>query len=97
MMTILGAFLYAMNTSFAIIIIIIGAFLGGINIITIWAVRLIHKDLGQMNAEVKEDYKNLDWLRYQYHDLGKSIQDIAHDQGVSMITIKEWLEKIGET
>jgi len=45
-------------------------------------------------VEVKDDYKNLDWLRHQYYDLGKSIQNIADVQGVSMITIKKWIDKI---
>ena len=44
-------------------------------------------------VEEKGDYKNLDWLRHQWHDLGKSIQDIADEQGVSMITIRKWLDK----
>ena len=44
-------------------------------------------------VEEKDDYKNLDWLRYQYYEIGKSIQDIANDQGVSMITIRKWLDK----
>lgn len=44
-------------------------------------------------VEEKGDYKNLDWLRHQRHELGKSIQDIADEQGVSMITIRKWLDK----
>lgn len=44
-------------------------------------------------AEEKDDYKNLGWLRHQHYELGKSIQDIANEQGVSMIVIRKWLDK----
>ncbi|MFX1448271.1 MAG: hypothetical protein ACFFCG_09050, partial [Promethearchaeota archaeon] len=44
-------------------------------------------------AEEKDDYKNIDWLRHQYYELGKSIQDIADEQGVSMMVIRKWLDK----
>ena len=42
----------------------------------------------------KEDYSDLDWLKHQYYDLGRTIQDIADEQNVSMITIKKWLEEL---
>ena len=45
-------------------------------------------------VEEKDDYKDIDWLKYQYYDLGKTIQDIADDQGVSMITIRKWIDKL---
>ena len=45
-------------------------------------------------VEEKDEFKDLDWLKYQYYDLGKSVQDIADDQGVSMITIRKWIDKI---
>lgn len=44
-------------------------------------------------VEEKDDYKNLDWLRQQYYEIGRTIQDIAYGQGVSMITIRKWLDK----
>ena len=44
-------------------------------------------------VEEKDDYKNLDWLRQQYYEIGRTIQDIADGQGVSMITIRKWLDK----
>ena len=44
--------------------------------------------------ERKDDYKNLEWLKYQYYDLGRSIQDIADDQGESMVLIRKWLDKL---
>lgn len=42
----------------------------------------------------KNDYMNLTWLNYQYYELGRSLQDIADDQGVSMMTINKWVDKI---
>jgi len=42
----------------------------------------------------KQDYLNLKWLKSQYYDLGKSVQDIANEQGVSMIIIRKLLDKI---
>ena len=44
--------------------------------------------------EVKKDYVNLKWLNHQYYELGGSLQDIASDQGVSMMTIKKWVDKL---
>lgn len=46
--------------------------------------------------EEKRDYLNLTWLNYQYYELGRSLQDIADDQGVSMMTINKWVDKIEE-
>ena len=43
--------------------------------------------------EVKKDYVNLKWLNLQYYELGRNLQDIASDQGVSMMTIKKWVNK----
>ena len=44
--------------------------------------------------EVKKNYMNLKWLNHQYYELGKSLQDLANDQGVSMMTIKKWVDKL---
>jgi len=44
--------------------------------------------------EVKKDYINLKWLNHQYYELGGSLQEIASDQGVSMMTIKKWVDKL---
>ncbi|NHJ20201.1 MAG: hypothetical protein EAX91_04595 [Candidatus Lokiarchaeota archaeon] len=44
------------------------------------------------SKKVREDYKDSDWLKHQFYDLGRSIQDIANEQGVSMITIRKWLD-----
>lgn len=48
------------------------------------------------SREEKRDYLNLTWLNHQYYDLGRSLQDIANDQGVSMMTINKWVDKIEE-
>ncbi|MFX0024419.1 MAG: hypothetical protein ACFE9S_19025, partial [Candidatus Hermodarchaeota archaeon] len=42
----------------------------------------------------KQDYKNFEWLKHQYFDLEKSLQEIAIEQHVSMITIQKWVEKL---
>ena len=44
-------------------------------------------------VEVKDDYKDLNWLKHQYYEVGRTIQDIASEQGVSMMTIRNWLDK----
>jgi len=47
-----------------------------------------------LKFEEKKNYMNLKWLNHQYYELGRSLQDIANDQGVSMITIKKWVDKL---
>ena len=42
----------------------------------------------------KQNYMNLKWLIHHYYELGMSLQDIADAQGVSMITIKKWVDKL---
>jgi hypothetical protein len=44
--------------------------------------------------EERHDYMNLAWLRDQHYELGRSIQDIASEQGVSEGTIEKWLYKL---
>ena len=39
-------------------------------------------------------YTDLQWLEIQHYELKKSIQDIANEQNVSMITIRKYIEKI---
>lgn len=41
-----------------------------------------------------QNYMNLNWLRQQYYDLGRTLQDIADEQKVSIMTIKKWVDKI---
>lgn len=42
----------------------------------------------------KKDYMDLEWLNHQYNELGMSFQDIAINQGVSMITVKKWVDRL---
>jgi putative Mn2+ efflux pump MntP len=42
----------------------------------------------------RQDYMNFDWLRDQYYELGRSVQEIATDQGVPIGTIQKWLYKL---
>ena len=51
----------------------------------------IHKIHG---SKEKTDYMNLNWLKHQYFDLGKNLQDIATNQNVTIIKIKRWVDKI---
>ncbi len=37
---------------------------------------------------------NLSWLKHQYYNLGRSIQDIADKLNVSMISVRKMLDKI---
>jgi len=36
----------------------------------------------------------LEWIKTQYYDLNRTIQDIADDFGESMITIRKYLDEI---
>ena len=37
---------------------------------------------------------NINWLNHQYYELGRSLQVIANDQGVSVMTVKKWVDKL---
>ncbi|MFX0028805.1 MAG: zinc ribbon domain-containing protein, partial [Candidatus Hermodarchaeota archaeon] len=52
---------------------------------------------GIQKMEERGYYENLEWLRHHYYELGWSIQDIANYQGVSMITVKKWVDKLRST
>ena len=67
---------------------------GGILFLTgigLWGTR---KEYTKKSPEEKKDYMNLDWLKHQHYDLGRTIQDIADEQNVSMIVIRKWLDKL---
>ena len=49
---------------------------------------------GIQKVKEREDYKNLEWLEHHHFKLGWSMQDIANDQGVSMMTVKKWIDKL---
>ena len=42
-------------------------------------------------------YKDRDWLREQYHTLGRPQADIANECGVAEITVRQWVRKHGLT
>jgi len=78
---------------FGTAIIIIGiAFLVLVPIRTLIGLRGYKKD--KIQYEEKQEYMNPSWLKHQYYDLGKSLQDIANEQNVSMITIRKWIDKL---
>jgi len=56
--TILGAILYAKNVSSSRILLIIGALLGGINIISLWGIRQILEESSQLNKFQESDKTN---------------------------------------
>ena len=65
-------------------------FIGGLLII-------IGSFLNRKFIEIEEEkipkrYKDYEWLRIQYHTLKKSIQEIANDERVSMMEIKQQLK-----
>ena len=67
---------------------------GIILLITSLVGAIVDRRIQIKKSKPKEDYSNLDWLKHQYYDLGRTIQDIADDQNVSMITIRKWLDKL---
>lgn len=49
--------------------------------------------IGGIHTE-REDYKTSAWLKHHYYELGWSFQDIADNQGVSMMIVKNWVDKL---
>ena len=68
--------------------------LGSIIIILTLIVSLTYYLQVPSKVVVKKDYMNVTWLNHQYYEMGRSLQDIASDQGVSMITAKKWVDKL---
>lgn len=67
---------------------------GGILIFSvIFSLYRKHKEKKEKTKEIKEKF-DLKWLRHQYYDLGRSIQEIAEELNESMITIRKLLENI---
>lgn len=48
-------------------------------------------------AEEKADYKDPSWLRHQYYELGRILQDISSEQGIYIGEIKEWVDKLDDS
>jgi transposase-like protein len=58
---------------------------------TVWA-----SDDENDTTQIEEPkYRNEDWLRHQYIDLGKSMNAIAEEFGYGSTTISEWVDKHG--
>ena len=53
-----------------------------------------HKEKTDREERIQEKKGNPQWLKHQYYELGRSIQDIADELDESMITIKKWLDEI---
>jgi len=51
------------------------------------------KEKKEKIKEKKEEF-DLKWLKHQYYDLGRSIQEIADELNESIITIRKWLDNI---
>jgi len=51
------------------------------------------KEKKEKIKEKKEEF-DLKWLKHQYYDLGRSIQEIADELNESLITIRKWLDNI---
>jgi hypothetical protein len=47
-----------------------------------------------VSSRPKENYKNEKWLKSQFYEKGKSLQEIANQQNVSMMKIEEEIRKI---
>ena len=77
---------YGFSFEFAIVL----PFVGGLLLIfgRIYFRRIIFERIE------KQDYTDLKWLEKQHFELNKSIQQIADEQNVSMITIRAWIDKI---
>ena len=77
---------YGFSFEFAIVL----PFVGGLLLIfgRIYFMRIFSERIK------KQDYSDLKWLENQHFNLNKSVQQIAGEQNVSMITIREWIDKI---
>lgn len=77
---------YGFSFEFAIVL----PFIGGLLLIfgRIYFMRIFSERIK------KQDYNDLKWLENQHFNLNKSVQQIAGEQNVSMITIREWIDKI---
>lgn len=97
--TTLGAILYAVNVSASRIVIIIGALMGGINIVALWGVKLMSDD----HIQVRE-IKNLSlqiggntledkikWAKNQFRE-GSSMRDIAYTLREPLVSVKQYIE-----
>lgn len=54
------------------------------------------KEKREKQQTIKEKKEDLNWLKHEYYDMGRSIQDLADELNVSMMTVKKWLDKFNE-
>ena len=82
-LTIVGAILYIADIPYSSIFIVIGGLLGGVNIITLWGLRLIREDESpavrkQIQSIVgKTEEDKIRWAKTQFEN-GMSLRDIAN-------------------
>ena len=58
-------------------------------------IRIIVKSTKKKEGpEEKGNYTNLEWLREQHYELGRSLQSIAREQGISIGEINKWMYKL---
>jgi len=61
-----------------------------------YQVRRVKMMKARLETGITFDEK-LEWVKRQYHEMNKSIQEIAEELGESMITVKNYLNKIEES
>ncbi|MFX0042086.1 MAG: hypothetical protein ACFE8L_04160 [Candidatus Hodarchaeota archaeon] len=76
------------------VLILICIYTGLIVIIISLVYKLMQFIIDLRGSREKTDYMNLGWLKHQYFDLGKTLQEIALDQNSSIIKIKRWVDKL---
>lgn len=75
--------------TFGIVFVVVGI------ISLVIGIRVIVKSIKKKEVHGRRpSYMNLEWLREQHYEMGRSVKDIAKDQGVSIGTINRWLYKL---
>ena len=95
-LTIVGAILYIADIPYSSIFIVIGGLLGGVNIITLWGLRLIREDESpavrkQIQSIVgKTEEDKIRWAKAQSEN-GMSLREIANVLREPMMSVEEYL------
>lgn len=50
---------------------------------------------GVPSKTTEKNYQNEGWLKYQYHELGRTQSEVAEIAGCSRSTIQYWIKKFG--
>lgn len=96
-LTIVGAILYIADIPYSSIFIVIGGLLGGVNIITLWGLRLIREDESpavrkQIQSIVGKTLEDkIRWAKTQSEN-GMSLRAIAEVLQEPMMSVEEYLE-----